>query len=244
MRILIVEDSAVLRDSLAQGLREAGYAVDAVADGKRGLIHAQTTDYDVIVLDWMLPELDGVTMLARYRAWASDKRIAGGGAAVLMLTAKDTLDDKVRGLTTGADDYLVKPFAFKELLARVQAMTRRRHGQSSPLVRVGPLTIDTAAKAAHISRGVAGRGGVDVPVDLSPREYALLAYLAAHAGKPVSRAELEEHLYDDRSQVFSNAIDSAVAALRAKLSAAGGAECSELVHTRRKIGYVLKAGVP
>jgi DNA-binding response OmpR family regulator len=230
MRLLIVEDSTVLRDSLAQGLREAGYAVDAVADGKRGLIHAQTTDYDV--------------MLSRYRAWASDKRIAGGGAAVLMLTARDTLDDKVRGLTTGADDYLVKPFAFKELLARVQAMTRRRHGQSSPLVRVGPLTIDTAAKAAHITRGAVGRGGADVPVDLSPREYALLAYLAARAGKPVTRAELEEHLYDDRSQVFSNAIDSAVAALRAKLSAAGGAECPELIHTRRKIGYVLKEGVP
>jgi DNA-binding response OmpR family regulator len=244
MRILIVEDSAVLRDSLAQGLREAGYAVDAVADGKRGLIHAQTTDYDVIVLDWMLPEMDGVTMLSRYRAWASEKRIAGEGAAVLMLTAKDTLDDKVLGLTTGADDYLVKPFAFKELLARVQAMTRRRHGQSSPLVRVGPLTVDTAAKAAHITRGAAGRGGADVPVDLSPREYALLAYLAAHAGKPVTRVELEEHLYDDRSQVFSNAIDSAVAALRAKLCAAGGAEYAELIHTRRKIGYVLKAGVP
>ncbi len=244
MRILIVEDSAILRDSLAQGLREAGYAVDAVADGKRGLIHAQTTDYDVIVLDWMLPEMDGMTMLSRYRAWAGEKKIAGGGAAVLMLTAKDTLDDKVRGLTTGADDYLVKPFAFKELLARVQAMTRRRHGQSSPLVRVGPLTIDTATKTAHITRSLAGRGAVESPVDLSPREYALLAYLAAHAGKPVTRAELEEHLYDDRSQVFSNAIDSAVAALRAKLSAAGGSDAAELIHTRRKVGYVLKEVTP
>lgn len=237
MRILIVEDSAVLRDSLAQGLREAGYAVDAVADGKRGLIHAQTTDYDVIVLDWMLPEMDGVTMLSRYRVWAAEKRIAGGGAAVLMLTAKDTLDDKVRGLTTGADDYLVKPFAFKELLARVQAMTRRRHGERAPVVRIGPLTIDTAAKAARVAR--AGRG--EVTLDLTPREYGLLAYLASRVAKPVSRAELEEHLYDDRSQVFSNAIDSAVAALRGKLSAAG---CDEIIHTRRKIGYVLKAGVP
>jgi DNA-binding response OmpR family regulator len=237
MRILIVEDSAVLRDSLAQGLREAGYAVDAVADGKRGLIHAQTTDYDVIVLDWMLPEMDGLTVLSKLR----EKRIP---AAVLMLTAKDTLDDKVRGLTTGADDYLVKPFAFKELLARVQAMTRRRHGERSPVVRIGPLTIDTSAKTAHVTRRTAGRGGVEVPVDLSPREYALLAYLAAHAGKPVSRAELEEHLYDDRSPVFSNAIDSAVAALRGKLDAAGGEGCSELIRTRRKIGYVLKDGTP
>lgn len=258
MRILIVEDSAVLRDSLAQGLREAGYAVDAVADGKRGLIHAQTTDYDVIVLDWMLTEMDGVTMLSRYRAWASEKKIADGGgvvgvggAAVLMLTARDTLDDKVRGLSTGADDYLVKPFAFKELLARVQAMTRRRHGQRSPIVRIGPLTIDTAAKTAHMTRGsgmcdAGTRDGASIPVDLSPREYALLAYLAAHAGKPVSRAQLEEHLYDDRSQVFSNAIDSAVAALRGKLSAAagGGPGCAELIHTRRKVGYVLKAAEP
>lgn len=235
MRILIVEDSAVLRESLAQGLREAGYAVDAVADGKRGLIHAQTTDYDVIVLDWMLPEMDGVTVLSRYRAWASERKIAGGGATVLMLTAKDTLDDKVRGLTTGADDYLVKPFAFKELLARVQALARRRHGVRAPLVRVGPLTIDTSAKTVRVTLA----HGAAVPVDLSPREYALLAYLAFHAGRPVSRAELEEHLYDDRSQVFSNAIDSAVAALRGKLGAAG---CPAIIHTRRKVGYVLKEG--
>lgn len=233
MRILIVEDSAVLRDSLAQGLREAGYAVDAVADGKRGLIHAQSTDYDLIVLDWLLPEMDGITMLARYRAWASERRIAGGGAAVLMLTARDTLDDKVRGLSTGADDYLVKPFAFKELLARVRALTRRRHGEHAPVVRIGPLRIDTSAQTARIAR----RSG-EATLDLTPREYALLAYLASRAGKPVSRAELEEHLYDDRSQVFSNAIDSAVAALRGKLSAAG---CEGIIHTRRKVGYVLKA---
>lgn len=243
MRILIVEDSAVLRDSLAQGLREAGYAVDAVEGGKRGLIHAQTTDYDVIVLDWMLPEMDGVTVLSRYRAWAVQKKIPGG-AAVLMLTAKDALDDKVRGLTTGADDYLVKPFAFKELLARVQALMRRRHGARSPVLRIGPLTIDTSAKTASMTRSSAGRAESEAPVDLSPREYALLAYLAAHLGKPVARAELEEHLYDDRSQVFSNAIDSAVAALRAKLAKAGGPGCAELIHTRRKVGYVLKAGTP
>ncbi|HMN40535.1 MAG TPA: response regulator transcription factor [Phycisphaerales bacterium] len=233
MRILIVEDSAVLRDSLAQGLREAGYAVDAVADGKRGLIHAQTTDYDVIVLDWMLPEMDGITVLARLR----EKRIA---AAVLMLTARDTLDDKVRGLGAGADDYLVKPFAFKELIARVQSLTRRRHGERSPTITVGPLTIDTSAKVARMRRS----GDAMVPVDLTPREYALLEYLGARAGTPVSRAELEEHLYDDRSQVFSNAIDSAVAALRGKLDAAGGGGCPALIHTRRKVGYVLKDGAP
>ncbi len=237
MRILIVEDSDVLRDSLAQGLREAGYAVDAVADGKQGLIHAQATDYDVIVLDWMLPSMDGVTMLSRYRSWANKKDIVGGGAAVLMLTARDAVDDRVRGLTTGADDYLVKPFAFKELLARVQAMTRRRHGERAPVMSIGPLTIDTAARTAR----VAGADGEQRTLDLTPREYALLAYLVAHVGKPVSRSELEEHLYDDRSQVFSNAIDSAVAALRGKLAESG---CDKLIHTRRKIGYVLREGGP
>jgi len=228
MRILIAEDSAVLRDSLALGLREAGYAVDAVADGRRAMIHVQTTDYDVVVLDWMLPELDGMEVLAKIR----QRQIA---SAVLMLTAKDTLDDKVRGLSAGADDYLVKPFAFKELLARVQALTRRRHGQPSPTIRVGPLTLDTSTKSARATRP----GGRDIPIELTPREYSLLEYLAARAGRPVNRAELEEHLYDDRSQIASNAIDAAVYALRTKLDAAG---CPSLIHTRRKIGYVLKEG--
>ena len=232
MRILIVEDSAVLRDSLTQGMREAGYAVDAVADGRSGLIHAQTTDYDVVVLDWMLPEMDGLSVLSAMRA----KKLP---AAVLILTARDTIDDKVRGLTTGADDYLVKPFAFKELLARVAALARRRHGEHSPFIVVGPLTVDTAAKAARIMRGAA-----TVTLDLTPREYTLLEYLALRAGKPVTRAELEEHLYDDRSQVFSNSIDSAIAALRGKLDAAGGPDCPPLIHTRRKVGYVLKEDTP
>jgi len=228
MRVLIVEDSAVLRDSLAQGLRETGYAVDAVADGKRGLIYAQTTDYDVVVLDWMLPEMDGLSVLSAMRA----KKLP---AAVLMLTARDTVDDKVRGLMSGADDYLVKPFALKELLARVAALARRRHNQTSPTLCVGPLTINTDTRTATTLQA----HGPAITLNLAPREYALLCYLAARAGKPVTRAELEEHLYDDRSQVFSNAIDSAVAALRHKLDAAG---CPPLIHTRRKIGYVLKEG--
>lgn len=213
--------------------------MDAVADGKRGLIHAQTTDYDVVVLDWMLPEMDGLAVLAAMRA----KKLP---AAVLMLTAKDTVDDKVRGLTTGADDYLVKPFAFKELLARVAALARRRHGERAPVVTVGPLTIDTAARSVRLTRSARAGGthAATVTLDLTPREYALLEYLALRVGKAVTRAELEEHLYDDRSQVFSNAIDSAVAALRGKLEAAGGPGCPTLIHTRRKVGYVLKADAP
>lgn len=225
MRILIVEDSAVLRDSLAQGLREAGYAVDAVADGNRGLIHAQTTDYDVVVLDWMLPEMDGLAVLSTMRA----KKVA---AAVLMLTARDAIDDRVLGLTTGADDYLVKPFAFKELLARVKALGRRRHGERSPIITIGPLTIDSSAKAARVGTR---------KLSLAPREFALLEYLALRHDRPVPRAELEEHLYDDRSQVFSNAIDAAVYSLRAALQAAG---CPPLIHTRRKLGYVLSTPEP
>ncbi|CAN5716540.1 response regulator transcription factor [soil metagenome] len=236
MRILVIEDSTVLRDSLAQGLREAGFAVDAVADGRRGLIHAQTTDYDVVVLDWMLPEMDGLAVLSAMRA----KKIP---AAVLMLTAKDTVDEKVLGLRTGADDYLVKPFAFKELLARVAALARRRHGARAPRIVVGPLTIDTAAKAARLARTPSPTAPT-VTLDLTPREYTLLEYLAFRAGAPVTRAELEEHLYDDRSQVFSNAIDSTIAALRAKLEAAGGPDCPPLIHTRRKVGYVLKERAP
>ncbi len=226
MRILIVEDSTILRNSLAQGLREAGYAVDAVADGKRGLLHAQTTDYDVIVLDWMLPEMDGLTVLRRIR----ERDIP---SSVIMLTAKDTTEDKVEGLMGGADDYLVKPFAFAELLARIKSLARRRHGQRASIVRVGPLSLDTSSKTATVS----ARGSGTTLVDLTPREYALLEYLLLNSGKPVSRAELEEHLYDDQSHVFSNAIDSAIAALRRKLDAAG---CPPLIRTRRKIGYVLQ----
>jgi DNA-binding response OmpR family regulator len=227
MRVLVVEDSAVLRDSLAQGLREAGFAVDAAGDGERGLLHARTTDYDVIVLDWMLPRMDGLAVLDAIRG----RRIP---AAVLMLTARDSVDDKVRGLSAGADDYLVKPFAFKELLARVKTLARRRHGERAPVITIGPLSVDTAARSAR----VADRNGGRVPLVLSPREYALLEVLALRRGHAVTRAEIEEHLYDDRSQVCSNAVDSAVAALRSKLDAAG---CPALIHTRRKVGYVLRA---
>ena len=228
MRVLLAEDSVVLQNALAQGLREHGYAVDAVGDGKRALINARTTDYDVIVLDLMLPVLDGLSVLRQLRE-------KGVRAAVLVLTAKGTVEDRVLGLRTGADDYLVKPFAFAELLARVQALARRVHGVREAAIRVGPLEVDAAAKVARVTSDRART------VELAPREFALLEYLAHRAGKPVSRAELEEHLYDDRSQVMSNTIDVTVSSIRAKLAAAG---CPALIHTRRKIGYVLAEREP
>jgi len=230
MRVLVVEDSTVLRESLAQGLREAGFAVDCVADGRRALIHAQTTDYDVMILDWMLPELDGLSVLAAIRA----KHIS---TAVLMLTAKDTIDDKVNGLSAGADDYLVKPFAFQELLARVKALVRRRHGERSPATTVGPLRIDFDSRSASVVTPDASA----TPVALTPREFALLELLVLRRGQVVTRPQIEEHLYDDQSQVFSNAVDSAIASLRARLTAAG---CPPLIHTRRKAGYVLQEVEP
>ncbi len=222
MRVLIVEDSDAIRQSVAQALREAGLAVDAIADGPRGLAHARTSDYDAIVLDIGLPGLDGLAILKTLR----DK---GNCAPVLLLTARDAIDDRVRGLQSGADDYLVKPFALAELLARVRALIRRSKGIASQTLRVGPLAIDANAKTVRVSDGPS--------LELPPREYALLEYLAHRAGMPVSRLELEEHLYDGISQVQSNAVDSAVCSLRARLDAAG---CPSMIRTRRKLGYVLE----
>ncbi len=223
MRLLLAEDSVSLQKSLAQGLRENGYAVDVVGDGKQAVIYGVTTQYDVIVIDVMMPEVDGITAIRRLR----DKGVTSG---VLVLSAKDTIEDRVLGLRSGADDYLVKPFAFAELLARIQALARRVHGVRSSAMVIGPLEVDPGAKSVRVV--------TDRPrtVDLAPREYALLEYLAHRVGKPVSRAELEEHLYDDRSQVTSNAIDVTVSTIRAKLTQAG---CPPLIQTRRKIGYVL-----
>jgi DNA-binding response OmpR family regulator len=228
VRVLLVEDSVSLQKSVSQGLREAGYAVDAVSDGRQAIIYGQTTDYDVIVLDLMIPEVDGLTVLRRLRS-------KGIKSCVLILTARDAVEDRVLGLGAGADDYLVKPFAFAELLARVQALVRRAHGVAGATIRVGPLEIDPAAKAARVV-GDPGR-----TVNLAPREFSVLEYLAHRVGRPVSRAELEEHLYDDRTRVMSNAVDVAVSALRSKLEAAG---CPPLIHTRRRLGYVMAEAAP
>lgn len=224
MRILIVEDSAILRESLAKGLREVGHAVDAAESGSQGIRRAMEAEYDAVVLDWMLPGQDGLAVLA-----ALGQRSHRPG--VVMLTARDAVADRVRGLDAGADDYLVKPFAFEELLARVHAVARRAHGTASSVLRVGPLEIDLVARVAS---AIVGEAKVDL--GLTAREFAVLETLALRTGRPVSRVQLEDHVYDGRSRVFSNAIDSAISSIRAKMQAV---HLPGLIETRRGLGYVL-----
>lgn len=220
MRILLVEDYAPLLRALRQGLEEAGFAVDAAADGQEGLWYARSNQYDVIVLDIMLPQIDGLTILKRLRQ-------GGKSAHVLMLTARDTLEDRVQGLNLGADDYLVKPFAFEELLARVRALVRRHYENKSPVIQVGDLRIDTAARVVE-------RAGL--PLELTAREYALLEYLALRAGQVVSRTEMWEHLYDFHSDAESNVVDVYIGYLRKKIERP---DAPQLIHTRRGQGYML-----
>lgn len=224
MRILIVEDSAILRESLAKGLREVGHAVDTAECGDKGIRRAMEAEYDAVVLDWMLPGQDGLAVLA-----ALGQRSHRPG--VVMLTARDAVADRVRGLDAGADDYLVKPFAFEELLARVHAVARRAHGTASSVLRVGPLEIDMAARVAS---AITGETRLDL--GLTAREFAVLETLALRKGRLVSRVQLEDHVYDGRSRVFSNAIDSAISSIRAKMQAA---HLPGLIETRRGLGYVL-----
>jgi DNA-binding response OmpR family regulator len=221
MRVLLVEDSQRLQNYVGKGLRQAGYAVDGAEDGAEGLWMAVENDYDVIVLDLMLPKLDGISVLQLLR----DR---GRKTHVLILTAKDTVPDRVHGLEQGADDYLVKPFAFEELLARVQALARRAYGVKSPHVVVGDLTIDMA-------RRVATRAGDDL--DLRPREYALLELLALRQGEVVSRSEIERHIYDELAEPSSNVVDSAICILRRKIDHPA---IPSFIQTRRGMGYVLQ----
>jgi DNA-binding response OmpR family regulator len=222
VRVLIVEDYLPLQRAVAKGLREAGYAVDASGDGEEGLWYATTNEYDVIVLDLMLPKVDGLTILKRLRA-------DGRPAHVLILTAKDAVADRVKGLDQGADDYLVKPFAFEELLARVRALARRAYCAKNPLIEVGGLRIDTPAQ--RVWRG-------KEEVSLTPREYALLEYLAMRAGQVVSRTDIWEHVYEFNSEADSNVVDVYIGYLRKKIERPGK---PILIHTVRGRGYRLEA---
>jgi DNA-binding response OmpR family regulator len=222
MRVLVVEDYPPLAKSLRQGLSEAGYAVEHAADGEAGLSLALTTQLDAIVLDLMLPKLDGLAVLSALRA----KKNA---TPVLILTARDGVADRVKGLDLGADDYLVKPFAFDELLARVRVLIRRKYQAAESTLRVADLEVDTAGRT--VKR--AGRA-----VQLSAREYALLEYLVARRGQIVSRAEIWDHVYDFASDPSSNVVDVYIGYLRKKIDQEHE---PKLIQTRRGQGYVVDA---
>jgi two-component system OmpR family response regulator len=216
MRILVVEDEADLRTALVRALRDEGYAVDAASNGADGLFNAESTDYDAIVLDVMMPQMDGWEVLKRLRKAKK--------TPVLMLTARDQSRDRVKGLDTGADDYVVKPFDLPELLARLRALIRRSAGKTTNVVEIGDVAVDTAARTISL-------GGK--PVELTAREYALVEFMALHRGEVVTRTQLYEHLFDENDSSLSNLLDVHVSNVRKKLGA-------EFITTRRGHGYCIE----
>lgn len=217
MRVLVVEDEVRLLRSLARALRDEGYAVDTAEAGDDGLYKAENYDYDAVVLDIMLPELDGWQVLEKLRTKKP--------TPVLMLTARDATRDRVRGLDTGADDYLVKPFELSELLARLRALIRRATGVATTAIDLGEIKMDLRSRTVT-------RSGE--PVVLTAREYAILEYLAMHRGEVVTRSALYEHLFDENEDSLSNLLDVHVFSIRKKLGA-------ELITTRRGQGYCIEA---
>ncbi|MBI1390503.1 MAG: response regulator [bacterium] len=220
MRILLIEDSVKLQRSISAGLRNRGFRVDVTGDGTDGLWRAQTLDYDAIILDLMLPGLDGLSLLRELRRQKKEVH-------VLILSARDTVEDRVTGLSEGADDYLIKPFAFEELLARVQALIRRRYGIKQTVIPIGRAELDLAGKSLVLN---------GVRVELPPREYALFELLALKRGAVVSRKEIEEHIYDDLAEPSSNVVDAAVCSLRKLLDIHG---IGVAITTRRGMGYLI-----
>lgn len=215
MRLLVVEDEPELLRVIASALREEGYAVDEAADGQEGLYKATTWAYDAIVLDVMLPKLGGFEVLERLRQKAT--------TPVLILTARDAVDDRVRGLDTGADDYLVKPFDLSELFARLRALVRRAKGKATATIEIGELIIDTR------SRTVTHAGEA---VTLTAREYSLVELLALHRGEVVTRTEIYDHLFDENSDTLSNLVEVHIANIRRKLG-------KDFIQTRRGLGYII-----
>jgi DNA-binding response OmpR family regulator len=215
MRVLVVEDEPALLSVVAQALREAGYAVDEAADGEIGLYKATSWEYDAVVLDIMMPKRDGWSVLAALRTTHK--------TPVLLLTARDAVIDRVRGLDVGADDYLVKPFDLTELLARVRALIRRSAGQPAPMIEIGDVAIDTGAKRVTL----AGK-----PIVLTAREYAILELLALHRGQVVTRTQIYEHIFDENDDSLSNLVEVHVMNVRKKLG-------RDFIGTRRGQGYVI-----
>lgn len=222
MRLLIIEDSKRLQESLKTGFRRAGFAVDVVGDGDRGLIFAKREHYDAIILDLMLPGMDGLQLLHELRASGSD-------AHVLVLTAKQSVEDRVTVLRAGADDYVPKPFSFDELLARVEALVRRRYASKRPWMQIGSIVIDPAGRRVTVSGN---------EVVLAKRDFKVLEYLARRKGEVVTRVEIEDHIYGEGNFPGSNVIESAVSTLRKKLRSAG-ASPADLIQTRHGLGYWL-----
>jgi two-component system copper resistance phosphate regulon response regulator CusR len=220
MRVLVVEDEPRVADFVAKGLREQGYAVDVAQDGEEALYKAAVSEYDAAILDVMLPLKNGLAVCRELRA-------AGSKILVLMLTARDAVEDRVTGLDFGADDYLTKPFDFKELLARLRALLRRAQQVRPEILSAGDLRLNTTSHA--VSRG--GRA-----ISLTAKEYSLLEFLMLRAGKVVGRAEIAEHVWDENFDPFSNLIEVYVRRLRKKIDDRSG---SALIHTRRGEGYIL-----
>ncbi len=221
MRILIVEDEKDLVAIIKQGLTEAGYAVDAAYDGEEGLYMAENYPVDVVILDIMLPQMDGLAVLSALRK-------KGIKTPVILLTARDAVLDKIKGLDTGADDYLTKPFAFNELLARIRSLLRRKTDVKAASIRIADLEINTASH--EVKRG-------DKAVQLSAREYALLEYLAYRKDSVVSRSDIVEHIYNEDADKDSNVVDVYINYLRNKIDKDFK---KKLIHTVRGAGYMLK----
>lgn len=221
MRILLVEDSQRLRNTLVRALHRLGNAVDEAADGREAADAVGVNNYDAVVLDLMLPGRNGLELL-------DDWRRQGKDVPILILTALDAVENRVRGLALGADDYLVKPFAIEELAARLEAIVRRRGGVSDSRVRIGDLEIDLASRTVR-------RGGRDIV--LTAREFSLLECLARRPGQVMSREQIESHLYGESDSPVSNAVDAAIYSLRRKLSPG---DLAPLIHTRRGLGYVMQ----
>jgi heavy metal response regulator len=220
VRILLVEDEPAAAQMLAKGLREQGYAIDVSTDGEMALYQASINDYDLVILDVMLPRKDGFQVCREMRA-------AGSAVPVLMLTARDMVDDRIIGLDSGADDYLIKPFDFRELLARTRALLRRGEALHAETIEIDDLEIDTRTRRVQRAKR---------NIQLTAKEYALLEYLARNVDKVLSRAEIAEHVWDENFDVFSNLIEVYIKRLRRKID--DGHEV-KLFQTRRGEGYAL-----
>jgi two-component system copper resistance phosphate regulon response regulator CusR len=219
IRVLVIEDEPVIADFLLRGLREEGYAVEHAADGSTAWTMLRSGEWDLVILDWWLPEQDGLTLLQRYRQ-------VGHQTPVLFLTARDALSDKVRGLDAGADDYLAKPFAFEELLARVRALVRRRSSTENMTISYRDVRVDLATQRAE-------RAGHALP--LTAKEHGLLVFFLRHPGHVLSRTRIYEHVWDERYDGLSNTLEVHVKELRRKLELHG----PRLIHTLRGRGYLL-----